>query len=145
MEEQTQAASSSSIREKWGASLDYGFVVVPVALLRYQHQLGIGDGELVVLMNLIMSWWKAGEYPFPRAGTIAKRMGVSTRTVQRHIDQLEKNGLIRRFRTEERRSAHRATTQYDLSGLVLKLKEAGATGLGPKEAPSPALVAQLLA
>lgn len=137
MEDQSQAASNYTLRDKWGTALDSGFIVIPSTLLRYQHQLVIGDGELIVLMHLIMSWWKVGEYPFPRAETIAKRMGVSTRTVQRHIDSLEKKKLIQRFWTSERRSAHRATTHYDLSGLVGKLKEAGAMGLRAQDNPLP--------
>jgi predicted transcriptional regulator len=137
MEEQSQAASNYTLRDKWGEALDHGFVVIPSILLRYQHQLAIGDGELIVLMHLIMSWWKVGEYPFPRAETIAKRMGVSTRTVQRHIDRLEKKKLIQRFGTSERRNAHRSTTQYDLSGLVVKLKEERAKGLRAQDTHLP--------
>lgn len=143
MEDQPDTANNYSLVNKWGDALNRGFVVVPSTLLHYQHQLAIGDGELIVLMHLIMSWWKVDEYPFPRAETIAKRMGISTRTVQRHLDSLVKKELIKRFWTSERRSAHRATTQYDLSGLVGKLKEVGAMGLKAQDTSLPTLVAGL--
>lgn len=121
-----QTPNNYSLHSKWGEALNSGFVVIPAALLRYQHKLEIGDGELVVLMNLLMSWWKVDQYPFPRASTLAKRMGVTARTVQRHIEKLEEKKLIKRFWASDRRSVHRATTQYDLSGIVAKLKELGA-------------------
>jgi len=125
MNTQTQPANNYSLNDKWGEALDSGFVVIPAVMLRYQHKIEIGDGELVVLMNLMMQWWKVDEFPFTRASTIAKRMGVSARTVQRHIERLEEKKLIKRFYTPERTSAYRATTQYDLSGIVAKLKDLG--------------------
>jgi DNA replication protein DnaD len=137
MNTQTQPPSNYSLHDKWGNALDEGFVVIPAALLRHQHKLEICDGELVVLMNLIMAWWKVGDFPFPRTSTMAKRMGVSARTVQRHIERLEEKNLIRRFGTPERRNAYRATTQYDLSGIVGKLKELGASVTQPQEASRP--------
>lgn len=123
MEDQKQPATSSSqLREKWGSALDEGFLVIPVALLRHQHELEIADGELVVLLNLLMSWWKPSDFPFPRATTIAKRMGVSVRTVQRHLDRLVEKGLIRRFWGADLRSEHGPVTQFDMSGVVERLK-----------------------
>lgn len=119
----TQPATNYSLHDKWGKALDMGFVVIPNALLRCQYSLAIGDGELVVLMNLMMSWWKVGENPFPRAETMAKRMGVSDRTVQRHLGRLEKKGLIKRIRKPDRRNEHQAAVEYDLGGIVEKLKD----------------------
>ena len=128
-------AANYSIHAKWGEALDRGFVVIPSALLRYQYQLRLNDGEIVVLMNLLMSWWKVNEFPSPQTSTLAKRMNVTTRTVQRHIERLEAKRLIRRIWSVERHNDRRTVTQYDLSGTVAELKRLGATG---HQAPPPA-------
>jgi predicted transcriptional regulator len=117
-----------SIYDKWGESLGAGFVVIPSALLRYQAKLKIGDGELAVLMNLIMSWWRVDELPFPRTSTIATRMGVATRTVQRHLGRLEEKGFIRRIAVSDRQNGKSPGIRYDLKGTVEHLKRIEKTG-----------------
>lgn len=134
MDKQTQIAANHSQHDKWGKALEMGFVVIPNALLRCQHKLGINDGEMVVLLNLMMSWWKVGEHPFPRAETMAKRMGVSDRTVQRHLGQLEKKRLISRMRRVDRRDDSPASVQYDLGGIVNALKGYGSEISRPQAA-----------
>lgn len=115
----------SPLQEKWGEALNAGFVQIPSALLRHQHQLGIDNGEMVVLMNLLMSWWKADDKPFPLTSTLAKRMGVSRRTAQRHIEGLEKKKLIRRIWAKTRSAEDRVAARYDLGGIVAELKRLG--------------------
>lgn len=123
--------TNSPIQDKWGEALHDGFVVIPSALLRYQTKLGINDGELVVLMNLLMSWWKVDAYPFPQTSTLAARMGVTRRTVQRHIENLEAKGMIRRIWSAKKINDRRTVSQYDLSGIVSDLKRLGASGRRP--------------
>lgn len=131
MTEQKETANYS-LGEKWGTAFEKGFVAVPSALFRYQSQLKLSDGELVVLMNLFMSWRKASEFPFPQTSTLAKRMGISARTVQRHIGGLEKKGFIHRCWSAKLRNDDRAITQYDLGGIVAKLKDLGARDARPQ-------------
>ena len=57
--------------------------LVPDVLLKSQTSLGLNATELVVLLNLTMHWWFPKQKPFPRSQTIAQRMGVDVRTVQR--------------------------------------------------------------
>lgn len=123
MKPPTELDSNYSLHEKWGEALDDGFVVIPAALLRYQTKLQISDGELVVLMNLIMAWWRVSERPFPRTSTLAKRMGVSARTVQRHIERLEEKGFIRRVWASARQDTKQHAIEYDLKGTVELLKQ----------------------
>lgn len=120
-----EPSEASSIRNKWGVALNAGFVVIPSALLRNQYKLGIDAGETVVLMNLLMSWWKSDDLPYPRTSTLAKRLGVSTRTAQRHIENLEEKRLIKRVWGTASRPGVRAVAKYDLTGIVEKLKELG--------------------
>lgn len=114
-----------SQQDKWGTALNNGFVVIPSTLFLNQSKIGISDGEVLVLLNLIMAWREVGTRPFPRTTTLAKRMGVSARTVQRHVDQLEAKSLIRRVKQKDGRAEDRAITEYDLSGIVAKLQEFG--------------------
>ena len=105
--------------------LDAGFVVVPVLLLRHQKDLGLDDGAMMTLLNVIASWWYEGKLPFPGTHTIAQRMGVSERTVQRHLTKLEKLGLLQRRAAADLRNETRRTS-YDPAGLVLKIAKYGA-------------------
>jgi DNA-binding transcriptional MocR family regulator len=72
-----------------------------------------------------MSWWKASDMPFPQTSTLAKRMGVSRRTVQRHVESLEKKQFIRRMWDGTSEKTDRAVARYDLSGIVARLKILG--------------------
>lgn len=120
-----EAVASTPIQDKWGEALNGGFVVIPSALLRYQYELKIDCNEMVVLLNLLMSWWKSDDLPYPRPTTLANRMGVSARTVQRQIQSLEGKGLIKRIWVDGAKPDQRTSARYDLSGIVTKLKELG--------------------
>ena len=125
MSEHLPTAVTSTIKEKWGDALTGGFVLIPSALLRNQYKLNLDCSEVVVLMNLFMHWWSVDEYPFPRTSTLAKRMGVSTRTAQRNIESLEQKKLIRRIWKKANKTDARAAASYDLTGIVTALKHLG--------------------
>ena len=111
------------IQERWGGALEPGFLVIPVTLLRHQQALGLSDGAMVVLLNILAAWWFQGRLPFPSTKTIADRMGVTMRSVQRHLDKLEKLGLIRRLRNQPGSAGLDVlVTRYDPAGLVDRLK-----------------------
>lgn len=80
---------SSPVLSKYGEAAKAGFQLVPDLLLKHQTTLEITATDLVVLLNVLMHWWTPDQKPFPRPVTIAKRMGVSTRTVQRSLRVLE--------------------------------------------------------
>lgn len=106
------------LQKKWGEDiLRPGFVLVPTLLFRKQGELGLESGDVVVLLNLLASWWKPEEMPFPKTATLAQRMNVSNRTVQRSLKRLEEKGFIRRER-EKTKEGHIVKTLYDLSGTV---------------------------
>ena len=69
-----------------------------------------------VLTNLTLHWWYSDRKPFPRSTTIARRMGVDVRTVQRSLAHLAELGLVVREKTAET-----GAETFDLSGLVRKL------------------------
>ena len=110
---------------KWGAAMSEGFVFVPRALMRHQKDLDLDSVAVMVLLNLIGSWWQEDDLPYPRPTTIANRIGVHVRTVQRHLSELEERGLIARTRGPANGSRSETTvTRYDLSGLVTALQKA---------------------
>ncbi|MEL6323156.1 MAG: helix-turn-helix domain-containing protein [Pseudomonadota bacterium] len=102
--------------------MEIGFCIVPSLLIQAQARLGLEPQQINILLHLLDMWWDKDSKPFPTKELIAERMGVSDKTVQRHIAAMEKAGLVRRIeRTKPGRG--RTSNEYDLSGLVAKLKE----------------------
>lgn len=108
------------IQDRWGTSVTTGaagFTAVPSVLIRYQSAINLSSVELVVLLNLITHWWRADELPYVRPTTIANRMGVDRRTVERALRSLEARELVHRL-PGERRKGKLTIRRFDLSGLV---------------------------
>ena len=109
--------------KKWGKQvIKVGFNVVPSLLFRAQQRLGLTPQQLVVILHLTDFWWEYGRKPWPSVNTLAERMGLKRRQVQRITAELETAGLIKRV---ERTAKHKGklSNEYDLSGLVKKLNE----------------------
>ncbi len=104
---------------KWEHAALAGFQIVPSVLLKYQTRLELSPTDILVLLNILSFWWYSDEPPFPKVSTIAKRMGVTTRTVQRSIEKLTAQALIRRAR--KTRPNGDAVEVIDLTGLVTRL------------------------
>jgi predicted transcriptional regulator len=116
----------SDIEEKWGTLVaQRGFAQVPNHLLLLnifmddKHKLT--STELLILVQLVGTWWRTSELPFPALSTIGERCGVSTRQVQRSINRLEKLGLIKRI--NRRTKGFMANNAYDLAPLAKLLNE----------------------
>lgn len=119
-----QQQPTQSLQEKWGAGLDGGFLLIPVLLLKRQLELRLDNTELVVLMHLLAAWWDKDKRPYPRASTIAARMGLTARTVQRSLLSLEKKKMIVRVRhTKGVGKEHRQVTSYDMQGTVERVRK----------------------
>lgn len=117
-----KAKTSTASADKWGAKvIDLGFCVLPSLIFRAQRRLGLNPTQLAVLLQLADFWWDAARKPFPKKVDLADRLGLSDRQVQRHIADLEAAGFLNRI---ERTAPHRGkiSNEYDLSGLVAKLK-----------------------
>ena len=108
--------------KKWGkAVMALGYCIFPSILLQAQGRLGLSAQEMVILLQLAEHWWKADSLVFPSKETIAERVGLSAKQVQRHIKALEERGLVRR-NARYKPGRGQLSNQYDLSGLVAKLK-----------------------
>lgn len=103
--------------------------IVRKALIRAQTHLGLDAVDVVVLLNMNMHWWRKGDFPFPRPTIIAKRMGVSKRTIERRIGKLVKAGFLERLPLTKEGNLRR----YKLEGLVNRLQDAAAIGLFQRE------------
>ena len=109
--------------KKWGKPvIDLGFSIIPSLIFRAQARLGLNPTQLAVLLQLADYWWDDQRHPYPSKKTLGERLGLSPRQVQRHIADLEEAGLVNRL---DRFAAHkgRLSNQYDLSGLVARLKK----------------------
>jgi predicted transcriptional regulator len=114
-----QEKEFTTFTEKWGArTSELGWTAIPVALISLQSELKINAVEMNVLVNLLMHWWIAEKSPYPSQDSIAHRMGVSKRTVQRAIDNLVKLKLINVSSTSRVNPVFRGRNLYDLSPLV---------------------------
>ncbi len=119
------AATAAKMSErKWGREVMEAkrFCLFPSLLLHAQARLKMTPTHLAIVVHLIDYWWDVERKPWPSKATLGARVGLSPRQVQRQMAQLEKMGLVTR---NERRSAHQGklSNEYDLSGLVKRLKE----------------------
>jgi predicted transcriptional regulator len=111
-----------TLHEKWSKPvLDLGFCVIPSIFIEGQHKLGLNSQQAIVLMHLISYWWEKDRKPHPAMKTIADRMDISKRQLQRHVKELEDNGLIKRI-SRENEAKGKLSNEFDLSGLVERLK-----------------------
>ena len=121
----------SDIVEKWGKRVaERGFAQVPNYLLQLNRfvdeERRLSPVEILVLMQLVGSWWKKDVMPFPGMATLAVSCGVSERQIHRAINRLEKNGLIKRVKRRSERGI-RSTNAYDLQHLIYFLEEVAKT------------------
>lgn len=109
----------SRTADKWRQAGEAGFQMLPDILLKKQVELGLSPTDMLVLLNITMHWWYPEQRPFPRTTTIAKRMGVDDRTVQRSMRKLTALGLLEK----EKETAEDGTPREvcDLGGLVERL------------------------
>lgn len=116
------ATAKRASERKWGKRvMERGFCIIPSLLLRGQRKLGLSPTQLAVLVHLADQWWDANRIPFPAKATLAERLNLKQRQVQRHIAELEKAGLVTR-KPRYKGKGNQTSNAYDLSGLVVKLQ-----------------------
>jgi hypothetical protein len=103
--------------QRWHAALKAdGFVQVSTFFLENYHRLnqGLTHGEAMFVIHLMQHKW-GEEAPFPSYATIARRMAVSEKAVQRMAASLQQKKLLyREFRVG-------ATNRFDLGALITAL------------------------
>lgn len=102
--------------------MDVGFCITPSLLMKAQARIGLNPVQFNIVMQLLDQWWAAERLPWPSKATLAGRLGMSTRQIQRQIAEMEGAGLIQRIgRTKPGKG--KTSNEYDLSGLIKKMKE----------------------
>lgn len=75
--------------KKWGvAVMKLGYCVLPSILLQAQARLLINAQQMMVLLQLVEHWWTADGKVYPSKETLAERIGLSSKQIQRHIKVL---------------------------------------------------------
>jgi len=120
---------------KWSKALmSAGYTVVPYVLLDRQDAFKLTPVEMNVLMQLANYWWQADNLPHPSKAAIAKRMGVSEKTVQRAIQRLEAAGFIKRKYRHNPTTRGQLTNIYEFTGLITAAKPFAKEELERREA-----------
>lgn len=108
----------STLNDKWGeGGLCLGWTAIPTSLLFVQSQLNLTSTDMNVLLNLIIHWWHVDDRIYPSQDSIAHRMGVSKRTIQRTLDRLVALGLIEVKQTK-RNGKYKGRNLYSLTPLA---------------------------
>lgn len=116
------AAQAKQSDKKFGpAVMSHGQYIVPALMLRAQARLNVNSTQMVVLLQLLDFWWTKDSSAHPSIKTIAERIDLTTKQVQRTVDALVKKGLITKI---NRRLPGRGKTsnEYKFDGLIRKLQ-----------------------
>ncbi len=118
-------ANARGLREnekKWTKTLvDAGWSLIPSVILERQQALGLNAVDMNILLHIARRWWYANKLPFPSKSEIADCMGIHESTVRRHIEQMEKDGLIKRISRFVPGQGQKSN-YYDLSGLINEVR-----------------------
>lgn len=129
-----EARKPSSTETIWGKDvIRHGYAGVPSILIRGQRRLGINPTQMNIILQLLEYWVEPTRKPFPTKKDIANRIGITDKTVQINIRELEKAGLIRR---EQRKTAAGDWNSniYHLDGLIERVRKLEPEFAAEKEA-----------
>lgn len=121
--EKAQTRTVSSTEKIWGKPvLKHGYTGIPSILIRSQARLGLSTTQMNIIVQLLDYWFDPSNPPFPAKKDLAERIGVSQKTIQVNVRELEKAGYIKR---EMRRSSAGDWNSniYHLNGLVKRVRE----------------------
>ena len=103
-----RAATKRKSEAKWGAEvMDLGFCILPSLLFR--ASAASCSHPTSRYRAVAEFWWEDTKFPWPSKDTLAERMGMSTKQIQRIAKQLEQRGYLKRIRQESRTSARLQT------------------------------------
>lgn len=113
---------ASSTEKIWGKSVySHGYAGIPSIIIQAQQRLGINSTQMNIIIQLLDYWHEPTRKPFPTKRELANRIGVTEKTIQNNVRELEKAQLIQR---EMRKTAAGDWNSniYHLDGLVAKVQ-----------------------
>jgi DNA-binding transcriptional regulator YhcF (GntR family) len=117
-----QNSIDKSVAAKWGATLaKAGWTSFPNIIFERQNALGLTALDINILLHLAGYWWRPNQNAHPSKKTIALAIGVTPRTVQKRIADMEKAGFLKRH-YRKTGLGDNDTNEYDLSGLIALAK-----------------------
>lgn len=108
--------AKSDFTDKWTPEIAaHNFTQVPNLLIQCHGHLGLTDGELITLIQLLKFWYHKNGRIFPSIEKLASYSGNGYSTVQRRLKSLEGKGFLKR------RHRYGTSNDYDLVYLRQKL------------------------
>lgn len=98
---------------------DQGWLAVPDIFLTHAAKLGLSSSEQIFILQVLKYKWDVDEDPFPSLETVADKMNIGHRYVQRIANSLVKKGFLQIHYNSGKSGAN----MYDFTGLCLKLVE----------------------
>ena len=118
IKKKSDSANIKQIEQRWTkVVVGPGFTALPNIILDKQVALGLKPMDINIIMQIAKYWWGAGTSPFPAIDTIAAAIGVTGRTVQKHITAMEDKGLIERVKRYYAQGGQRSNA-YTFQGLI---------------------------
>ncbi len=118
----TPAKKASSTERIWGKAVySHGYAGIPSLLIQTQRRLGLSPTQMNIIIQLLDYWHEPTRKPFPSKQDLAQRMGVTQKTIQNNMRELEKAGYVRRELRKTARGDYNSNV-YHLDGLVEKVK-----------------------
>jgi DNA-binding transcriptional regulator YhcF (GntR family) len=112
------AATKRSVEARWGkVNTEAGWTALPSVIFTRQQALRLEPLDLNIILHLAGAWWDADRMPYPSVETLATAIGVTPRTIQRRIKELESWGYIKR-KKRTTSAGRQQSNHYDLTGLV---------------------------
>ena len=102
--------------------LRHGYAGIPSILIRSQARLGLSPTQMNIIVQLLDYWFEPNRPPFPSKKDLADRIGITAKTVQINIRELETAGYITR-EMRRTKSGDWNSNIYHLDGLVKKIRK----------------------
>ena len=117
----TSPSEAERVNEKkWGKPLmAAGWTAIPNTLLDHQQQLGLDAVNLNILLQIAKHWWYPDQAPYPGKKALARRIGVSPRTIQRRLRAMVGAKLITR-KPRRKKGGGNDTTEFYFKGLIAR-------------------------
>ncbi len=103
-----QRLTRSLAQANWKDALKAGHQVIPNILIHEHARLNLDPLDVLIILNLNMRSWKAEELPYPKPASIAKRISVTQRTIERRLQKLQGAKLVKRLSSEPGASKKRS-------------------------------------